>query len=139
MPGQRGTEKRLMAAQVLVRLPSGTANAVAARADADGLTASAWIRARLVDLVGTEPADAIPVPARRAPRPPAPAHVLEVARLRESVAEMTGALVQAAIRSREGGRMDTHAAIEDTLPAVRRAVRDLDALKLAMLAQDPNP
>ena len=139
MPGQPGPERRLMAAQVLVRLPSGTAHAVMTLADADGLTTSAWIRARLVDLVGTEPADAVPVRARHAPRPPAPAHVLEVARLRESVAEMTGALVQAAIRSREGGRLDTHAAIEDTLPAVRRAVRDLDVLKLAMLAQDPNP
>lgn len=139
MPGARGTERRRLAAQVLVRLPRATADAVAARADAAGLTASSWVRGHLVELLGTEPAEAVAVRARRSPRPPAPAHVLELARLRESVAELSGALVQAAIRSREDGRHDTHAAIEAALPEVRRNVRDLDALKRAMLDDDPVP
>lgn len=139
MPGARGTERRRLSGQVLVRLPSGTAAAVVTRAAAAGLTEAAWIRCQLVDLLGADPADAVLVAARRPPRPPAPAHVLEVARLREAVAEMTGALVQAAIRSREGDRLDTHAAIEAVLPDVRRAVREFDAVKRVLLADGPGP
>ena len=136
MPGQRGTERRRLSGQVVIRLAPGTAALVAARAAAAGLTQAAWVRNQLVSLLGTDPVDTVPERARRAPRPPAPAHVLEVARLRESVAELTGALVQAAIRSRKGEHLDTHAAIEAALPDVRRAVRDLDALKQALLAEE---
>ena len=136
MPGQRGTERRRLSGQVVVRLAPATAARVAARATAAGLTQAAWIRHQLVGLLGTDPVEVVPERARRAPRAPAPAHVLEVARLREVVAELSGALVQAAIRSREGGHLDTHAIIEATLPDVRRVVRELDALKQAFLAKE---
>ena len=136
MPGQRGTERRRLSGHVVIRLAPGTAALVAARAVAAGLTQAAWVRGQLVGLLGADPVDAVPERARRAPRPPAPAHVLELARLRESVAELAGVLVQAAIRSREGERLDTHAVIEAALPDVRRAVRDLDALKQVFLAED---
>ena len=125
-----------MAGQILVRLPAGTAATVHRRAEAARLTAAAWVRSQLVDRLGTEPEDAVPVQARRAPRPPAPAHVLEIAKLREAVAKLTGVLVQAAIRSREGEWLDLHAEIEATLPSVRAAVLDIDALKRAMLIDE---
>ncbi|PWC45872.1 hypothetical protein [Azospirillum sp. TSO22-1] len=122
-----------MAGQVLVRLPTTLAARVASAAEADGLTAAAWLRALAVAAVGARPEDAAPVRAYRRPAPPPPEHVVEIARLRESVGELAGAMVQAAIASRVAGRGADHAAIEAALPGVRQVARDLDRLKRAML------
>ena len=134
MPGQRGSERRRMEEQVLVRLSAGMAAIVQRGAKDTGLSKATWVRMQLAEQLGGDPEDVVPVRAQRAPRPPAAAHVVELAGLREVVAELAGALVQATIRSREGGRLDTHAAIEQVIPGVRKAVRDLDGLKRAMLA-----
>jgi len=128
------TKKRTMAGQVYARLPVPTAMRIAALATADGLTGAAWVRRVLVAAAGTDLADAVPVSARRAPCPPASEHVLELARLRESVAELAGAMVKAAVRTRSDEAHRIHAEIEAILPGVRSAVRDLDRMKLAAMA-----
>ena len=124
---------RRLDGQVLVRLPAPTAARIAALAAADGLTGAAWVRRVLVTAAGADPVDAVPVPARRAPRPPAPDHVIEIARLRENVAELAGAMVRAAVLARTDAATVLHAEIEEVLPGVRAAVRDLDRLKRSML------
>lgn len=127
------TARRTMAGQVYARLSQATADRIAALARADGLTGAAWVRRALVAAVGSDEAEAVPVRARRTRRPPARADVLEIAHLRECVAELAGALVQAAILARTDGAAILHAEIEAVLPGVRIAVRDLDGLKLKML------
>lgn len=134
---RRGTERRALTGQVLVRLPTALASRIAAAAEADGVTAAAWLRARAADAVGAAPGEAVPVRAYRRPRPPPPAAVVAVAQLREVVAELTGALVQAAIVSRAAGRDADHAAIEATIPSVRALVRDLDRVKRHILGDEP--
>ena len=125
--------RRALPDQALVRLPSGVAGRIASLAAAEGVTGAAWSRRVLVAAAGADPADAVPVPARRAPRPPAPAHVIEIARLRESVAELAGAMVRAAVLARTDAATVLHAEIEQALPGVRTAVRALDRLKRSML------
>ena len=73
--------------------------------------------------------------AYRPPLPVAPAHVIEIARLREHAAELCGALVRAAIRAREDDRPEANAEIDALLPRVRAAVRDLDRLKIAAMGE----
>lgn len=136
MPVRHGTEKRVMGGQVYARVPAATAFRIAALAAADGVTGATWARRTLVAAAGSDPMDAVPVAARRAPRPPVPAHALEIARLRESVAELAGAMVKAAVLARTDGAPALHAEIEAILPGVKAAVRDLDALKRAAMAED---
>jgi len=130
VPGQRGSETRAMGRQVSVRMDEALAARVRAVAERDGVTDAAAVRLIVTDALGL-PEEARPT-ARGRSLPPK--HVLELARLREVVAELTGALVQAAIRTREAGLPVLHADIEAALPGVRAAVRGLDALKLAILA-----
>jgi hypothetical protein len=125
--------RRALTDQLLVRMPALIASYVRSLAAAEDITAAAWCRRHLAVAAGAPAESTAPVRAYRAPLPPVPAHVIEIARLRESVAELAGALVQAAIRTKAGGHQDTHAAIEAALPGVRAAVMDLDALKLAAM------
>ena len=121
--------------QLLVRMPAPMAEHVRALAAADDLTAAAWCRRVVCAAAGAPPEDAVPVRAYRPPLPIAPPHVLEIARLRERAAELCGALVRAAIRSRENDRDEAHAEIDALLPRVREIVRDLDRLKLATMGE----
>lgn len=127
-------KRRTMAGQVYARLPAPTAARIAALAAADDLTGAAWVRRVLVAAAGSDPADAVPVPARALPGSIAPAAILEMVRLREVVAELSGALVQAAVLARTDAATTLHAEIEAALPGVRQAVRDLDQLKKAVLS-----
>jgi len=132
MPGQPGTERRLLSGQVLVRLPVGTAAAVRSAAAAAGLTDAAWVRGQLVAALGTDPADAVPV-AALPPRRLAPtADVIEIARLREAVGEAHGTLRQIAglDRARGGTRL---AEIDGGIDALLAAIVDLDAAKGSLL------
>ena len=131
----RAAERLPLTGQVLVRMPARTAAHVRALAAADDLTAAAWCRRALCAAAGAPAADAVPVRAYRPPLPIAPAHVLEIARLREHAAELCGALVRAAIRSRQDDRDEAHAEIDALLPKVRAAVRDLDRLKIAAMGE----
>lgn len=130
-------KRRTMAGQVYARLPAATAARIAALAAAEGVTGAAWVRRVLVQAAGADPLDAVPVPARCPVPPPLPAHVLEVARLREYVAELSGAMVRAAVKTRTDGAAELHAEIEALIPAVKKTVRDLDALKRAAMDGGP--
>jgi hypothetical protein len=132
MPG-RGSETRRMASQVLVRLPAHVAAAVDAQAAAAGLTSAAWLRGLVVSSIGADQAEAVPVRRRRSPRQAPSALVQEVTRLREVVAELTGALVLAAGRTRERAMADLHDRVEAALPDAVRVVREIDRLKRALL------
>jgi hypothetical protein len=139
MAKSRGTEVRQMSRSVYVRLPKDLAVRLAAEAKGAGLTDAAMVRQVLtVTLVDADPADAEPVRRyRRRPgwRPPS-RFFLEVSKLRESLAETCGALVKAAIYSREDGRAESHAEIEAALPTVRRLTIEIADLKSRILAAD---
>jgi hypothetical protein len=122
-----------MAGQVLVRLPQATADALAACADAAGLTAAAYARRALVEAVGTDPAEAVPVARRRPPRQPTPEAVLAVNGLREVLAETHGTLRQVAgLKRRAGAEVADLAAVDTLIRRLAAEVRELDALKQAI-------
>jgi hypothetical protein len=140
MPGKRGTERRkLDGGQVLVRLTSALAAAVAAQADAAGLTEAAWIRSLVAAAVDAEPAGAVPVRAYEQPHAPQPEHVLELARLREAVGEATGAITKSAVFAKVSCQAETHALLEALLPLYRQHALDLDRLKLVLMAPRQAP
>ena len=128
MPGQPGTERRILSGQVLVRLPPGTAAAIRAAAAAAGLTDAAWVRGQLVATLGTDPADAVPVPALPPPRPAPTADVIEIARLREAFGEAVGTLRQVAglDRDRGGPRLSE---LDSSITRLAAAAAELDAAK----------
>ena len=138
MPGQPGTEKRLLSGQILVRLPAGTAAAVRSAAAAAGLTDAAWVRGQLVATLGTDPADAVPVRALPPRRPGPTADVVAVARLREAVGEAVGTLRQVAglDRARGGARL---ADLDGGIDGLLAAAADLDAAKGHLMRPGPPP
>ena len=116
------SNQRRMAATVMVRLPLSLAERVQAAASTADLSAAAWLRSLAVDALVDAPADlARPSPPRQAPPPPAPEHVRILADLAHRLGELGGAMVQAAIVSRQDGRTVLHAEIEAALPDVRAA------------------
>jgi hypothetical protein len=117
-----GTERRRLSGQVLVRLTHEQQKAVATRAQAAQVTAAAWLRLLIGDVLSVDPG---PTVTRAAPS----AFIIEVAHLREVLAEIGGALVQASIAAREEGRPAQHEQIEQLIPQVKAAVRDVDLLK----------
>jgi len=137
MPGQRGTEKRqLDGAALLVRLSGGTDALLRREADRCGLSSAAWVRRQLVDLLGSDPADAVPVRALPPPRPRPTADLLAVAGLREAVGEATGTLRQVAglDRQRGGARL---AELDDAIDRLILAAADLDAAKRQLVRGEP--
>ena len=137
MSGRGSERRRLDGDPVLVRFTPDVAARVRAAASDVGLTSAAWIRARITEVVAAAPADAVPVRRYRAPKPPPTEAVVATARLRESVAEMTGALVKVAVRTREAGDGDLHVVVEALLPAIRQAVLDLDKVKTSLMGGRP--
>ena len=119
---RRGSEKRRLPAQVLVRLTSEQGAIVAALSQAAQVTTATWLRRIIADAIGAEPG---PVMRRSTP----PQGILEIAHLREVVAELGGALVKAAITAREDGRPVEHAEIEALIPRIKSAALELDKLK----------
>ena len=115
MSRRRGTEKRRLAGQVLVRLTAEQQAAVERYALADQVSAATWVRCIIADAIDVDPG---PVMTRAVP----PHGILEIAHLREVVAELGGALVQAAIAARQDGRPAEHEAIEGLIPCIKAAV-----------------
>jgi hypothetical protein len=117
-----GSEKRKLTGEVLVRLTAEQQAAVASYAVAEQVTAATWLRRLIADAIGVEPG---PVTSRAIP----PQGILEIAHLREVVAELGGALVQAAVAARKDGRAAEHAEIEALIPSIKSAALELDKLK----------
>ena len=119
---RRGTEKRRLNHQVLVRLTDDQQRDVAIRARAAQLTLASWLRVTIADAIAVDPGP-------RTTRAIAPELVLEVAHLREVVAELGGAMVQATVAARKDGRAVEHAEIEALIPSIKAAALELDKVK----------
>ena len=119
---RRGSEKRQLIGQVLVRLTAEQQAAVVRHALAKQVTAATWLRRLIADALGISPG---PLTMRAQ----APELVLEVVHLREVVAELGGALVQAAVAARKDGRVAEHEEIEALIPCIKSAALELDKIK----------
>jgi hypothetical protein len=129
MPNQSGSEKRRMEMAVTVRMPEDLAVHCRDVAERAKLSVASWLRALAVEATTNIEVHRRPSKPRPQLPPAPPGIILELAGLREVVAELGGALVQSAIAAREGGRLADHAEIEAVIPKVKRAVVDLDRLK----------
>lgn len=58
-----------------------------------------------------------------------PEIILEIARLREVVAELGGSMIQAAVAAGKDGRIVEHERIEELLPPIKSIVAELDVVK----------
>lgn len=125
----RGSERRRMPREVLVRLTDALAATTEANAALAGLTPPAWIRSLVAAAGGAPAAEAVPTPRRRGRPHLASADVLAVDHLREVVAELGGALTVAAVDTREQGLPILHHEVERLIPPIKSAARDLLALK----------
>jgi transposase-like protein len=121
MPGS-GSEKRQITGKVLVRVTAEQQAAVARHALAEQVTMATWLRQLIADALDVDPGPVVI-------RAQAPELVLEVAHLREVVAELSGALVQAAVAARKDGRAVEHAEIEALIPRIKSAALELDKVK----------
>lgn len=140
MPGQRGSERRALPGQVLVRLTAKAAAAVDAHAAAAGLSRAAWARGVIADAAALPVADRRPVPARTRQRAPAE-DLAAISRLAAWVNRSNAALIQLAAATREAGAADLHghaervlaehAAIGTRLGALVARLQALDALEAA--------
>jgi len=128
------SDKRMLPGQILVRLPAAVAFRIAALAAAEGISGASWSRRHLVAAAAADPSDAVRIAARALPGRLAPAAILELVRLREVVAELSGSMTKAAVMVRRDGVAVLHAEIESILPSVKSAVLGLDALKKTVLA-----
>lgn len=118
MPGRRGSERRRLTDQVLVRMPPAMAAAVRAEAEAAGLSASAWIRQQIANDI-QQPDAVHPTPPARRGRPAPTEAVVEVRRLQGVLGETCGATVQLTKALRETGHAGAHAEAERVLVALR--------------------
>ena len=117
-----GSEKRRLTGEVLVRMTAEQQAAVERCALAARMTRATWLRRLIADALEIDPGPVVI-------RAQAPELVLEVANLREVVAELGGALVQAAVAARKDGRAAEHAEIEALIPSIKSAALELDKLK----------
>lgn len=118
---RRGSEVRKLEGQVLVRLTFEQQQAVAFYAETSRVSMATWIR--------TVIADAVSVGVGPVIRAKPSELVLEIADLRSHVARLTGALVKAAILTRQDGRQVNHERIEGIISQLKMAVVDLDVVK----------
>lgn len=122
---RRGTETRKLAGQVLVRLTPKQQTAVAAVAEAYQVSIATWLRWLIAEALDI---DEGPVTTRAVP----PDIVMQVAQLREVVAELGGALVRSSIAAREDGRPIEHDEIETLIPQIKAVADELLRLKEAL-------
>lgn len=125
------SEKRKLKKSLLVRLDDEQYASITNHARQRDITANSLVRECLAGALS--PSDTYqkvkPVKAYSPRTPPKPEYIKELYRLRESTAELCGALVQYAIKSRQEGHAMAHAEAESLIPDVRDAVRNLDRLR----------
>ena len=122
---RRGTETRRLPGQVLVRLTAEQQDAITTAARSCDVSVATFVRGLIATALKV---DRGPTVQHGAP----PELVLEIARLREVVAELGGAMVQASIAAREDNRPAEHDRIEALLPDIKNAAAELLALKNAL-------
>lgn len=120
------SEKRKLNHSLLVRLDDDLYGRITEQARQQDVTANSLVRRTMADTLS------YPLPPKQTVKafaPPKPEYIKELYRLRESTAELCGALVQYAIKSRQEGHVMAHAEAESLIPDVRDAVRNLDRLR----------
>jgi len=120
MAGRRGTEKRAMDRQALVRLAGPLAVDVSAAAAAEGLTVAAWLRSLAVARIGADVEHVRPSTPRYEPT----ADLEAISRLQNSQSMLNGAVIQLAKGLRETGSVG-HSDIEAVLADLKALRRDL--------------
>lgn len=135
MPGQRGSERRALPGQVLVRLTAEAAAAVDAHAAAAGLTRAAWARGVIADAAALPVEDRRPVPTLRRRRAPAE-DLAAISTLAAWLNRSTGALIQLVAATRKAGAADLHAETERVLVEHDALGANLHALIVRLQALD---
>ncbi|MFT8780811.1 hypothetical protein [Acetobacter orientalis] len=120
------SEKRKLNHSLLVRFDDDLYGRIREQSRQQDVTANSLVRRTMAETLS------YPLPPKqnvKAFAPPKPEYIKELYRLRESTAELCGALVQYAIKSRQEGHVMAHAEAESLIPDVREAVRNLDRLR----------
>ncbi|WP_278367554.1 hypothetical protein [Acetobacter orientalis] len=120
------SEKRKLNHSLLVRFDDDLYGRIREQSRQQDVTANSLVRRTMADTLS------YPLPPKQSVKafaPPKPEYIRELYRLRESTAELCGALVQYAIKSRQEGHVMAHAEAESLIPDVREAVRNLDRLR----------
>lgn len=140
MPGRRGSERRALPGQMLVRLTAEAEAAVDAHAAAAGLTRAAWARGVIADAAALPVEDRRPVHALKRTRAPAE-DLAAISTLAAWLNRSNGALIQLAAATREAGAADLraetervlaeHDALGARLHALIARLRTLDAIEEA--------
>lgn len=125
------SEKRKPKKSLLVRLDDEQYACIINYARQRDMTTNSLVRECLAGALS--PSDTYqrikPVKAYSPRTPPKPEYIKELYRLRESTAELCGALVQYAIKTRQNGHVMAHEEAEKLIPDVRQAVLNLDTLR----------
>lgn len=120
------SEKRKLNHSLLVRFDDDLYDRIREQSRQQDVTANSLVRRTMAETLS------YPLPPKQSVKafaPPKPEYIKELYRLRESTAELCGALVQYAIKSRQEGHVMAHAEAESLIPDVREAVRNLDRLR----------
>jgi hypothetical protein len=133
MPSGRGTERRRLTGQVLVRLPADLAARLSAAAAAVEVSDAAHVRALLARELAADAAEAVPVRRARPPRAPRPDWLAQLDAAREVAAEINGTLRQIAGLSRAAGAPTGR--YDDAADAARRAALEL-ARRIGRVCRD---
>lgn len=120
------SEKRKLNHSLLVRFDDDLYGRIREQSRQQDVTANSLVRRTMAETLS------YPLPPKQSVKafaPPKPEYIKELYRLRESTAELCGALVQYAIKSRQEGHVMAHAEAESLIPDVRDAMRNLDRLR----------
>lgn len=118
---RRGTEKRRLAGQVLVRLTREQHALVAAHAEVDGVTVATLVRGMIAKALEIDPGP-------RTVRAP-PEIILEIAHLRQVVVGLAAALLQADNSANDDGQTAERISFQDLISDVKAVVQEIDLLK----------
>lgn len=128
MSGRRGTETRRLSRQILLRLDPAMHAAIDQAAAAADLSAAAWVRRQLVDVLDADPAAARPTARRSQDVPAEDLRVL--AALTDAVARLNASV--SAVRQVAVERGIDHAPIDRMLAGLGACRRELTAIVLRL-------
>ena len=121
-------EKRKLSKQIAVRLPPLAFDILLDESDKKNVSSASYVRDLIVSHFKTKEDNFKPT-QKRGLLPDA--DILEIRKLRESCAELCGALVQSAIKTKNFNQQ-THDEIEALLIEIKPLVLDLDNLRIKL-------
>ena len=116
-----------------MRLPTEIEGILRATVASSSQTAAAWVRGRICEALGSDPSLAAGY-ATISPRRPAPsATMLDLVRLRETMAEVAVLLMRVAAASPDTPRRRSEQEMRTALTQLRTAILDVDRAKRVLL------